>query len=214
MATTYIFDFDYTLGDSTNGIVTSVNYALTQMNLLTFAKDDIRKTVGMSLSDTFTYLTKNSGQEERARFVQLFKEKSDEIMTENTELFPDTINVLSHLKSKGMKTGIVTTKYHYRIVEILNKFHINHLIDIIIGGEDVKNAKPHPEALLAAIEKLNVPKNSVLYVGDSIIDAKTAQNANAAFIAITTGTTSEDEFIQYPFIAVVYTLSQLLTIKC
>lgn len=210
MVTTCIFDFDYTLGDATNGIVASVNFAITQMNLQALAKDDIRKTIGMSLPDTFTYLTKISGQQQIARFVQMFKEKADEIMTENTELFPDTINVLSYLKSNGMKTGIVTTKYHYRIVEILNKFHISHLIDIIVGGDDVKNAKPNPEALLTAIKKLNAQKNSVLYVGDSIIDAKTAQSANVDFIAVTTGTTIEDEFLQYPCFSVVHTLSQVL----
>lgn len=206
----YIFDFDYTLGDSTNGIVASVNFALTQMNFLTFAKEDIRRTVGMSLPQTFTHLTKIYDIEQQKQFVKLFKEKADEVMTENTELFSDTIKILSHLKSKGMKTGIVTTKYHYRINEILNKFDINNLIDIIVGGEDVKNAKPHPEALLTAIEKLNAHNDNILYIGDSIIDAKTAHSANVDFIAVTTGATEKDEFMQFPCIAVVSTLSELL----
>lgn len=206
----YIFDFDYTLGDATDGIVASVNFALTQMNFLAFAKEDIRRTVGMSLPETFTHLTKIYDIEQQKQFVKMFKEKADEVMTENTELFTDTIKVLSHLKSKGVKTGIVTTKYHYRINEILNKFDINNLIDIIIGGEDVKNAKPHPEALLTAIEKLNAHNDSILYVGDSIIDAKTAHRANVDFIAVTTGVTEKDEFMQFPCIAVVSTLSELL----
>ncbi len=205
-----VFDFDYTLGDATNGIVASVNFALSQMNFPAFSRDDIRKTVGMSLPETFTHLTKNNDSKQRDQFVKLFKEKADEIMTANTELFPDTIKVLSHLKSKGIKTGIVTTKYHYRIDEILNKFHINHLIDVIIGGEDVKNAKPHPEALFHAIEKMNAQNNSVLYIGDNIIDAKTAQSANVDFIAVITGTTEKKEFCQFPCIAVVRTLSELL----
>jgi len=33
MYSAYLFDFDYTLGDATEGIVESVNYALKQMNL-------------------------------------------------------------------------------------------------------------------------------------------------------------------------------------
>ena len=206
----YIFDFDYTLGDATNGIVESVNFALSQMNFREFPAEDIRRTVGMSLPETFTHITKNDDVEKQTQFVKLFKEKADEIMLDNTELFPDTIKVLSHLKSKGIKTGIVTTKYHYRINQILNKFDINNLIDITIGGEDVKNAKPDPEALLTAIEKLNARNENVLYIGDSIIDAKTAQSANVDFIAVTTGTTQKDEFTQFPCIAVISSLSQLL----
>jgi phosphoglycolate phosphatase len=207
---TCIFDFDYTLGDATNGIVASVNFALGQMNFPLMGKDNIRKTVGMTLPDTFTHLTGVHDTGQRNQFVKLFKKKADEVMTDCTELFPDTIKVLSYLKSKGIKTGIVTTKYHYRIDEILSKFDIHYLIDIVVGGDDVKNAKPHPEALLTAIKKLSVGNDNVLYVGDSIIDAKTAHGANVDFIAVTTGTTGEDEFMQYHCIAVVNRLSQLL----
>ena len=209
MYSTCIFDFDYTLGDATNGIVESVNYALLKMDFPTYEKDKIRDTVGMSLPETFTHLTQNCDTEQRAKFVKLFKEKADEVMTENTELLPDTIKVLSLLKSKEIKTGIVTTKYHYRIVEILNKFHINNLIDIIVGSDDVKNAKPHPEALLTAIKKLDAHDNHVLYVGDSVIDAKTALSANVDFIAVTTGTTKKDEFLHFPYVSIIHTLSEL-----
>lgn len=83
-------------------------------------------------------------------------------------------------------------------------------LKILNCSQTLLNAKPHPEALLTAIEKLNAYKDSVLYVGDSIIDAKTAQVANVDFIAVTTGTTEKDEFMQFPFIAVVGTLSELL----
>lgn len=96
----YIFDFDYTLGDATNGVVESVKFALAKMNLPIGEKDDIRKTIGMSLPETFTYLTQIEEPGQRIQFVKLFKEKADEIMTENTELYTDTVSVLSYLKSK------------------------------------------------------------------------------------------------------------------
>jgi hypothetical protein len=84
----------------------------------------------------------------------MVQEKADQVMTENTELLPDSAEVLSRLKSKGIRTGIVTSKYHYRISEILSKRSIRHLVDIIVGREDVTHAKPHPEALVTAMEKL------------------------------------------------------------
>lgn len=208
---TYIFDFDYTLADATNGIVASVNHALTQMNFIASDRDDIRKTVGMPLAETFTHLTGINDAEQKDRFKELFKEKADDIMLDNTDLFPDTIKVLSHLKSKGIKTGIVTTKLRYRIEQVLNKFDINHLIDSIVGFEDVINAKPHPEGLLAAIRKLDAHPDKVLYIGDSMIDAKTAYSARVDFVAVTTGTTGKEEFMQLPNIAVFSSLSALLS---
>jgi phosphoglycolate phosphatase len=181
------------------------------MNFSLPSRDDIRRTVGMSLSESFTYLTKNNEPELQAMYVRLFKEKADEVMTQNTHLFQDTVHVLSYLKSKGIKTGIVTTKYRYRIDEVLHKNQITHLLDVIVGGDDVKNAKPDPEALLKAIGLLGASKDDVLYIGDSIIDARTANNANVDFIAVTTGTTAKDDFMQLPHIAVIDSLGALLS---
>ena len=48
-----IFDFDYTLGDCTNGIVFSVNYALDKLGYSEHNVSEIKKTVGLSLKETF-----------------------------------------------------------------------------------------------------------------------------------------------------------------
>lgn len=205
----YIFDFDYTLGDATGGIVEAVYYALNTMNLPLPTRDEVRQSVGMSLQDTFVYLAKNKEPEAGALFVRLFRKKADEIMTQNTVLFKDTVRVLSHLKSEGARLGIVTTKYRYRIVEILDKFQISGLFDVIVGGEDVKNTKPDPEALIRAIQLFDSPKGNAVYIGDSLIDAKTAGSVNMDFIAVTMGTTKREEFMRLPHIAIIGSLSEL-----
>jgi len=46
------------------------------------------------------------------------------------------------------------------------------------------------------------------YIGDSLIDAKTALAANVDFAAVTTGTTTETEFSRYPYVKVVKNLSE------
>ncbi len=50
---TMLFDFDYTLGDSSRGIVMSVNAALTALNYPVPEPKDIRQTIGLSLNETF-----------------------------------------------------------------------------------------------------------------------------------------------------------------
>ena len=62
---TFIFDFDYTLGDATEGIVRSTNYALKKMGLPAVSQKEVRKAVGMSLPDTFTFLNKTAPPEQR-----------------------------------------------------------------------------------------------------------------------------------------------------
>lgn len=192
-----VFDFDYTLGDSTNGIVLSVNYALDNLGYPIKSVREIRRTIGLSLGETFAALTECSGAEQSERFSRLFVEKADEVMTENSVLYADAEYILGELKARGVKTAIVSTKFHYRIEEILSKFSASDLVGAIIGGEDVKRQKPAPDGLLAAIELLDAEKTEVLYVGDSLVDAKTAQAAGVDFAGTLTGTASKSEFDKF-----------------
>jgi len=208
---TIIFDFDYTLADATDGIVSSFNHAFSELDLAGGDMDSIKRTIGLSLDEAFVQLTENKDRALINRFKIFFKEKADEVMSKNTVLFDDTISTLQRLKRGGCNTGIVTTKYHYRIAETLNIHGISDLVDIIVGGEDVKVPKPSPEGLLLAIDSLNAQLNDVLYVGDSLVDAKTALAANVDFAAVTTGTTDEKEFSQYPCIMILKSLSELFS---
>ena len=198
-----LFDFDFTLADATAGITGSANHALKALGFDIKSYEEIRKTVGLTLPDTFRALTGCNDELKASRFVELFVSKADEIMTKNTELFIDTKDTLIRLKTAGIKTGIVTTKLHYRIDEALDRFERRPFVDCIIGLEDVKIAKPDPEGLFKAIENLSVEKEYVLYVGDSIIDAEAASNASLDFAAVTTGTTCVSDFydVQHVLIA-------------
>jgi len=205
---TVIFDFDYTLADATNGIVSSFNYAFNKLGIPSFDRESIRRTVGLPLDKAFIQLTNNENEVLINRFLSFFREKANEVMSRETMLYADTVATLERLKQNGLSTGIVTTKYHFRIVEALNMHGVLDLIDIIVGGEDVKVPKPSPEGLLLAIDSLNEQLNNVLYIGDSLIDAKTALAANVDFAAVTTGTTTETEFSRYPYVKVVKNLSE------
>lgn len=204
-----IFDFDFTLGDSAEGIVKCVNYGLEQTGHGEAAKEKIKRTIGMSLKDTYQYLTGSTAEKEAEKFAVCFKELADDIMVEHTFMYEEALTLLKSLKAEGFLTGIVTTKYHHRITGILKKFAMEDYIDCIIGADDVKLEKPNPEGLLAIIEKLGLKKEEVFYVGDSLIDIKTAENAKVDFVGVTTGTTSEEEFAAFPHCVILSNLKQL-----
>lgn len=141
----------------------SVNYALEKLGYAVRDVEEIKRTIGLSLKETYSALTSDTDTEKAEQFAGFFKRKADEVMTENTELYA------------GAK----------------------ELIDIIVGAEDVKVEKPDPEGLLWTIEHLEMKNDDVLYVGDSLVDAKTAENAGTAFAGVLTGTTTREEFERY-----------------
>lgn len=201
-----VFDFDYTLGDSTEGIVASANYALERLGYAPAEKEAIRKTIGLHLEETYRVLVKEQGAEgaaaEEAEFPRLFIEKADEIMTEKSSFYPGVLELIRKWKKQGYKLAIVTTKYSYRIEGILEKYHGKDLFHTIIGGDNVNRPKPDPEGVFKVLELWGMSKEEVLYVGDSLVDARTAQAAGVDFAGVTTGTTTKETLEEYPNIGV------------
>jgi phosphoglycolate phosphatase len=210
---TILFDFDYTLADSSHGVVECINYALENLGLSPVSAEQACRTIGLSLPNTFLTL---AGQEHRAlsdKFVRLFVRRADQIMADRTFLFESVPQTISVLKKNGFKLGIVSTKYRYRIETILDREGLSELFDIIIGGEDVAEHKPDPTGLQMALDKLGCMPAESLYIGDSLTDAQTAQRAGLQFAAVLSGVTTKDAFNGYPvykFLGKVSELSDLL----
>lgn len=207
--TTYLFDFDYTLADSSRGIVTCFRNVLTRHGYTQPTDDDIKRTIGKTLEDSFSILTGVTDAEQLAAFKKEYGKEADTHMTVNTLLFPETKAVLTTLKEKGARIGIISTKFRFRIKELLDLHFPADFLDIIVGGEDVKAHKPSPEGLLSAIEQLHADKGETLYIGDSTVDAETALAAGVDFAGVTHGMTTAEELAQYPHRKIMSTLEEL-----
>lgn len=207
-----LFDFDYTLADTTRPIVECFRHTFETMNLDGFDREKAIKTIGMTLDDAFSELTGIKDKQKIQELVAVYRVKSDEITIQNTVLFEDTLETLQKLKNNGIKVGIVSSRMGSRIDKILEHLNCRNYIDSIIGYEDVSAHKPNPEGLMKSLEYFNCNRKEVLYVGDSYIDAKAAENGQIDFIGVTTGTTSQNDFEEYNNIKIVNKLSSILEV--
>ena len=109
---------------------------------------------------------------------------------------PHLIETLKILKDKGIKTAISTNRTN-TMEYIMEKFDLNQYFDMVVTAlpKDVKNPKPHPESVENILKKLNVNGESVLYVGDSEVDWKTARSSGVTFIAYKNPDLKADAFI-------------------
>ena len=204
-----LFDFDYTLADSSVAVVRCANHALTGLGLEPASPDAIRRTIGLSLPDTLAVLAGEQHRPRALEFRRLWRELSDQIMVKETHLLPGVIEALTPLRDRGLSLGIVSTKFRSRIEAVLDRERVGHLFDTIVGGEDVSEHKPHPEGLLRALEQLGLAASVALYVGDSTIDAAAAERAGLEFVAVLSGVTEERELTRYRPRAVLRRLGEL-----
>jgi len=204
-----LFDFDYTLADSSRPVFECINFALAGMGLPEASYENVCRTIGLSLPDALARLAGEDHRHLSDGFLKLFLEMADQVMVEKTVLFDKVPETMTKLKDQGLALGIVSTKYRYRIESILARYNSRDIFDVIIGGEDVQEHKPHPGGLLAALQKLDAVVSSSLYVGDSVVDAETAERANVGFIATLTGVTAEKDFNGYPSQGTIKHVSEL-----
>jgi len=97
-------------------------------------------------------------------------------MTTQTNLFPDTINVLTELKKRGYILHIITNGFKEVQGEKLINTGLGKFMTNVYISEDIKSPKPQREIFEYAIKSSNARKKESLMIGDSwesdIIGAK------------------------------------------
>ena len=191
------FDFDYTLGDSTDSIVAGFQHGLTALGWPAPDRETVRSTVGYLLEDSYTMLTGDEDPDHRAQFRVLFSEVAVERQRRETTLFPGAAELLRGLKARGIKCAIVSTKRGDTIEIIMDRFGLGNTIELVLGSADVKRHKPDPEGLLAAMARLDVTPEETLFCGDTVLDAGAAKNAGCHFAAVLNGITPAEAFADF-----------------
>ena len=211
------FDFDYTLGDSTPAIAEGYRRGFAALGLPEPTVDQVRTTVGMTLEDGYAFLTGERDPARQEAFFHTFqhtvgvKAQGDDrkLMIEGTVLFPGAAELLRALRDAGVRTAIVSTKPGPTIRRIFDHQGRLDLLDLVIGGDEVHHSKPHPEGLRLALEKLGLRAEQVLFCGDTVIDAATAQAGGCDFCAVLNGTTQAPAFQPFPHVHIAEDLNDL-----
>ena len=212
-----LFDFDYTLGDSTGAIAEGFRRGFTAMGRRPPTVEQVRSTVGMRLEDAYTFLTGDGNPDRQAEFHRLFmysvgvkaQGKDRMLMIEGTKLLPGAVELLSALKGAGIPAAIVSTKPGETIRRIFAYYGHSDLLALVIGGDEVTCSKPDPEGVKLALDRLGLAADRVLFCGDTVIDAATARAGGCDFCAVLNGTTPRKAFADYPHVHIADDLSDL-----
>lgn len=207
----YIFDFDYTLANSEEGIAMCFEMLFADEGYPAVPRPTICKTIGMTMYDAMAKLTGETSPDRINELIHLYKVRySDYYMVPNTHLYPQTIPTLTRLKQQGSLCCIVSTKTRSRINQTITKDNLEPLIDYVVGIEDVAHPKPAPDGIFHIAKHFSLVPSDILYIGDSLIDAETAKNSGVAFAGVTTGMTTAADFKAWPHVQIMSDLSGLI----
>ncbi len=189
---TVIFDLDGTLLNTLEDLTDSVNYAMEKYGFLTHTIDEVRRFVGNGLQKLMERALP-AGIEERI-FTQVFEDFRTYYgahCAAKTQPYDGIPELLDVLREHGMKLAIVSNKGDFAVQE-LNKLYFKGKIEVAIGEREGIRRKPAPDTVLEALKRLKSDREHAVYVGDSDVDIKTAENAGLACVSVTWGFRDRD----------------------
>lgn len=207
-----LFDFDFTLVDSSSGILECFAHGFTQVGLPAVEPARVRRTIGLTLGEALRRL---HGIEDAARalaFAAAFRERAEHVMVASTHWLDRALDTVEHCRAAGLATAICSTKRRSHVEGVLARDGRSALFDVVIGADDVAEAKPAPDALVAALAHIGVRPAHALYVGDHPVDAEAAARAGVAFAAVLSGPSRRDEFAALPVRHFIASLEELLAL--
>lgn len=184
-----IFDLDGTLLNTLDDLADSTNYALSKFGYPTRTIDEVRQFVGNGVAKLIERAIpegKNNPNFEKC--LAIFKENYAQNMYNKTAPYNGIIEMLSNLKSKGIKIAVVSNKFDLAVKELCKKY-FEGFIDFAAGENEAQGIKkkPAPDTVISVLNEFNFAPEDAVYVGDSDVDIMTAKNSQMPCISVTWG---------------------------
>lgn len=189
--TTLLFDFDGTLIDTNELIIQTFQYVLDKYYPGEYGRGDILPFLGPTLHDTFNAINLERAEEMINDYRTWNITMHDELASE----FDGVSQTLQELKDQGLKMAIVSTKRRDMVMKGLDLLGVTDLFDVVVGLDDVTNAKPDPEPIQLALERLGAKKEEALMIGDNYHDVVGGKNAGVRTAGVA-WTSKGEEFLQ------------------
>jgi phosphoglycolate phosphatase len=186
--TAVIFDLDGTLVDSAAALRDIANTYMSRRGLSSLDLAEARSYIGNGAQVLLRSALRARDAYDPARFDEHFAEfhrvYSEAPGSANIP-FPGVEDALRRLRAEGYKLGLCTNKPATPTRVVLEAHGWQALIPVVICGDTLPERKPDPAPLHEAKRRLGVTR--LVYVGDSEVDAATAEAAGVPFLLFTEG---------------------------
>lgn len=190
-----VFDLDGTLADSAPDIHYSLNAVLNQRGLNSIELSSVTLMIGggpellirRALDELGTAAEAGEIAALTAEFENAYLEHGNVL----TNLFPGALECIAKLEGHGIPIGLCSNKPEHICDQLLADLEIRKFFVAIQGSGTGLPKKPHPDPLLAILDRLGAKPAQSLYVGDSSTDVETARAGDVPVALVKHGYTSE-----------------------
>lgn len=189
-----VFDLDGTLADSLPGIAEGLNRALRTLGLPVYPQEAIRGMIGRGAANLCAAALgyADTGLAPQAQLEALHNAFRQEYPhcwqgSAYTHPYPGIPALLEELAALGARMAVLSNKPHDVTLPMVQALFPGIPFEPILGHRPNVPRKPHPAALQHIAKLWGIPTERIILVGDSAIDAATAQAAGCKLITVDWG---------------------------
>lgn len=187
-----LIDLDGTLVDTLSEIASAANATLLEAGRAPVADHIVAEAIGEGASVLVGRLI---GSDEVERWLPVYMKHYRAHNGTSARLYDGVSEGLAALREMGLAVACVTNKPSALVAPLLERLGIASYFDVLVGGGDAAQGKPHPAPLLAACARMKVAPDACVMIGDSKNDALAAGAAGMVSLTVPYGYpgTSGDE---------------------
>lgn len=191
-----LFDLDGTLADTALDLARALNIELGKRHLPLVDAGSLKEVAGHGARAMVNFACPSlEDGEDKELLISDFLAEYEQNTCVETVLFSGVNDFLRDLQKKSIPWGIVTNKNMRFANKVIPKLPFATAPNVIVCGDTLSKAKPHPEPLLYAVKQLNVNAASCVYIGDGLRDIQAAKAAGMKSVAVDWGYISSEEDI-------------------
>lgn len=188
-----VFDWDGTLMDSTNGIVSAIQGACRDLDLPVPSASEASWVIGLSLESALRRAVPQLTQALLPRFLERYRIHYL-LRDPDLQLFEGIEPLLNELTGQHVHLAVATGKSRVGLNRVLAATGLRDVFDATRTADETFS-KPHPGMLLELMQELDVEPERVIMVGDTSHDLNMATNAGVHGLGVTYGAHNPQELL-------------------
>ena len=210
--TSLIFDLDGTLLDTIGDLTDSTNYALEKFGFPQRTTEEVRSFVGNGLKMLiFRALPAGTDDATIEAVLRQMKMHYTENYHNKTVPYSGIPELLTRLHEDGYPMAIVSNKAD-SVVSLLRTLYFDGLIPVAVGETEQISRKPAPDMVWEGLRRLGTQRDSAVYIGDSEVDIRTADNAGLPCLSVSWGFRTAQQLQAAGARQIAHSLQELYTV--
>ena len=205
-----VFDLDGTLVDTSPGIIESVKYAVKEFNYPVLTQEQLLSFIGPPLKTSFIRCC-GCDDSVAERLTETYRNYYRQGAILNARLYDGIIELLKELYNADIQLTVATSKPQTFAEQIIFHFGLERYLSAIRGA-DIYGKLTKADLISQCVKDFDL--SGCIMVGDTVYDAKGAEETGISFIAVSYGFGNLKEIKACRHVGVAQTPLDLLKMLC